>query len=83
MGLVGVVDGGEGRGEGLHAWVLEIHWWEGSAADFLGLAWVRVEEVLFDGAEELMLDRDVSVVVVGFCFAADGLKLVRTERCAC
>ena len=64
------------RREGLLAWVLEIHWGEGGAADFLGLAWVRVKEVLFDGAEELMLDGDVSVVVVRFCFAAGGLKLV-------
>lgn len=66
---------------GLHAWVLEIHWGKGGAADFLGLAWVRVEEVLFDGAEKLMLDGDVSVIVVGSCFAAGGLKLVRTETC--
>ena len=63
--------------------MLEIHWWEGGAADFVGLVWVRVEEVLFDGAEELMLDGDVFVVVVGFCFAAGELKLVGVEMGVC
>ena len=29
------MSGGWGRGEGLLAWMLEIHWWEGGAADFV------------------------------------------------
>lgn len=44
---------------------------------------MRVEEVLFDGAEELMLDGDVFVVVVGFCFAAGGFESVRIAMCMC
>ena len=44
---------------------------------------MRVEEVLFDGAEELVLDGEVFVVVVGFCFAAGDLKSVEIETCAC
>ncbi len=35
---------------------------------------MRVEKVLLGGAEELVLDGEVSVVVVGFCFAAGGLS---------
>ena len=44
---------------------------------------MRVEEVLLDGAEELALDGEVSVVVVGFCFAAAVFVLVGIEICAC
>ena len=61
--------------------MLEIHWGERGTADLVGLIWVRVEEVLFDGAEELVLDRDVSVVVVRFCYTAEGFKLVEIEVC--
>ena len=44
---------------------------------------MRVEKVLFDGAEELALDGEVFVIVVGFCFAAGGFKLVETGVRAC
>lgn len=44
---------------------------------------MRVEEVLFDGAEELVLDGEVFVVVVGFCFATGDFKSVEIETCAC
>ena len=51
MGEEGSIRRGEGRERGLLAWMLEIHWWEGGAADFVVWVWVRVEEVLLDGAE--------------------------------
>lgn len=75
--------GGKGRESGLLAWMLEIHWWEGGPADFVIWVWLRVEKVLFDGAEELILDGEVFVVVEGFCCAAGVLELAEIEMGAC
>lgn len=37
---------------------------------------------MFDSTEELVLDGEIFVVVVGFCFAAGGFELVEIEMCA-